>query len=215
MPSQIHRLSDSPYSNMCGAPSVLVGAFVLFRDGFGWFATCSESRCPIEGRARGRALGFGVTTPTSTARTTHVRVSTAFNRLLDIPGAMVTDVVIGGGDIEVALRPTARLLRCLCGKRVRAVYDRRRRRWRHLDLGANRCVIECELRRHRLLCPRLRRDQLPPRPALPHLSRRPADRRDRVVLGGPQRRHIPALLRRARRPPEVDPGGFDRHERRL
>ena len=39
-----------------------------------------------------------------------VRVSTAFNRLLQIPGAWVTDVVIGDGDVEVTLRPRARLL---------------------------------------------------------------------------------------------------------
>ena len=31
------------------------------------------------------------------------------------------------------------------------IHDRRVKRWRHLDLGANRCVIECRLRR--LRCP--------------------------------------------------------------
>ena len=44
-----------------------------------------------------------------------MRVSTAFNRLLQIPGAWVTDVVIGERDVEVTLRPRARLLRCPCG----------------------------------------------------------------------------------------------------
>ena len=39
-----------------------------------------------------------------------MRVSTAFNRLLQIPGAWVTDVVIGERDVEVTLRPRARLL---------------------------------------------------------------------------------------------------------
>ncbi len=96
-------------------------------------------------------LGFGVTTPTSTARTTHVRVSTAFNRLLAIPGASVTDVVIGERDVEVTLRPTARLLTCPCGKRQPSVYDRRRRRWRHLDLGVKRLWLVNEIRR--LNCP--------------------------------------------------------------
>ena len=38
-----------------------------------------------------------------------MRVSTAFNRLLQIPGASVTDVVIGERDVEVTLRPKARL----------------------------------------------------------------------------------------------------------
>ena len=36
-----------------------------------------------------------------------MRVSTAFNRLLQIPGAWVTDVVIGDRDVEVTLRPTS------------------------------------------------------------------------------------------------------------
>jgi len=31
------------------------------------------------------------------------------------------------------------------GRRLE-IHDRRVKRWRHLDLGANRCVIECELR---------------------------------------------------------------------
>ena len=80
-----------------------------------------------------------------------MRVSTAFNRLLQIPGATVTDVVIDGGVIEVSLRPKARLLRCPCGNRVRAVYDRRRRRWRHLDLA--RCPLWLVYEIRRLNCP--------------------------------------------------------------
>jgi transposase len=80
-----------------------------------------------------------------------VRVSTAFNRLLQIPGASVIDVVIGDRDVEVMLRPTNRLLQCPCGKRRKAVYDRRRRRWRHLDLGRCRLWLVYEIRR--LNCP--------------------------------------------------------------
>ena len=80
-----------------------------------------------------------------------MRVSTAFNRLLQIPGATVTDVVIGERDVEVTLRLKARLLRCPCGKRVRAGYDRRRRRWRHLDLGRCRLWLIYSIRR--LDCP--------------------------------------------------------------
>jgi transposase len=80
-----------------------------------------------------------------------VRVSTAFNRLLQIPGASVTDVVIADRDVEVTLRPRARLLVCPCGKRTRAVYDRRRRRWRHLDLGRCRLWLVYSIRR--LDCP--------------------------------------------------------------
>jgi transposase len=80
-----------------------------------------------------------------------VRVSTAFNRLLAIPGATVTDVAIGDRDIEVQLRPTTRLLNCPCGKRTRAAYDRRRRRWRHLDLAHRKLWLTYEIRR--LECP--------------------------------------------------------------
>lgn len=80
-----------------------------------------------------------------------MRVSTAFNRLLAIPGATVTDVSIGERDIEVSLRPRARLLRCPCGKRVRGAYDRRRRRWRHLDLARGRLWLVYDIRR--LDCP--------------------------------------------------------------
>lgn len=80
-----------------------------------------------------------------------MRVSTAFNRLLAIPGASVTDVSIGERDVEVSIRPSARLLRCPCGKRLRSFYDRRRRRWRHLDLGRCRLWLVYEIRR--LECP--------------------------------------------------------------
>ena len=80
-----------------------------------------------------------------------MRVSTAFNRLLAIPGASVTGVVVSERDVEVTLRPTARLLSCPCGKRQRSSYDRRRRRWRHLDLGRCRLWLVYEIRR--LNCP--------------------------------------------------------------
>ena len=76
-----------------------------------------------------------------------MRVSTAFNRLLQIPGATVTDVVIGTHDVEVTLRPRKRLICCSCGKQVRAVYDRRRRRWRHLDLAGCRLFLVYAVRR--------------------------------------------------------------------
>ncbi|MHA0287985.1 ISL3 family transposase [Mycobacterium sp. C3-094] len=81
-----------------------------------------------------------------------MRVSTAFNRLLAIPGATVTDVVIGDGDIEVMLRPRARLMTCPCGKRWPTAYDRRRRRWRHLDLARCRLWLVYDIRR--VKCPK-------------------------------------------------------------
>lgn len=76
-----------------------------------------------------------------------MRVSTAFNRLLQIPGAWVTDVTIAEGDVEVSPRPKARLLYCPCGIMFSAVYDRWRRRWRHLDLGRCRLWLVYQIRR--------------------------------------------------------------------
>ena len=78
-----------------------------------------------------------------------MRVQTAFNRMLRLPGASVSDVEFGGEGVIVTVRPRRRRKRCAgCGtsRRLR-VKDRRVKRWRHLDLGACRCVIECELRR--------------------------------------------------------------------
>lgn len=90
-----------------------------------------------------------------------MRVSTAFNRLLQIPGAWVTDVVIEDRDVEVSLRPRARWLRCPCGMLCSAAYDRRRRRWRHLDLGRCKLWLVYEIRR--VDCPEcgVRTEELP------------------------------------------------------
>jgi transposase len=78
-----------------------------------------------------------------------MRVSTAFNRLLQVPGASVVAVSFEREGIVVGLRRRGRRLVCpRCGVIGRVGYDRReRRRWRHLDLGATRCFLECELRR--------------------------------------------------------------------
>jgi transposase len=83
-----------------------------------------------------------------------VRVTTAFNRLLRLPGASVVDVCFGAEAVVVTVRLRRRRRVCSrCGQTGRdlELHDRRVKRWRHLDLGANRCVIECELRL--LRCP--------------------------------------------------------------
>ena len=70
--------------------------------------------------------------------------------MLRLPGASVIDVVLGSEGIIVAVRLRRRRRVCSrCGQTGRhlTIHDRRVKRWRHLDLGANRCVIECELRR--------------------------------------------------------------------
>jgi transposase len=82
-----------------------------------------------------------------------VRVSTAFKRLLRLPGASVADVSFSGDGVVVMVRLRRRRRVCGgCGQTgALEIHDRRLKRWRHLDLGASRCIIECELRR--LRCP--------------------------------------------------------------
>jgi transposase len=76
-----------------------------------------------------------------------VRVSTAFNKMLAIPGAWVDDVSFGTKEIVVTLRRRSRKLRCPCGFKTRSRYDARLRRWRHLDLGACKLFLKAEIRR--------------------------------------------------------------------
>jgi transposase len=83
-----------------------------------------------------------------------VRVTTAFKRPLRLPGASVIDVSFGGEGVIVTVRLRRRRRVCShCGQTGHRVeiHDHRVKRWRHLDLGANRCIIECCLRR--LRCP--------------------------------------------------------------
>jgi transposase len=81
-----------------------------------------------------------------------VRVCTAFNRMLRLPGAWVSDVAFGGEGVIVTVCLRRRRRVCSgCGARRLEIKDRRVKRWRHLDLGSSRCFIECELRR--LRCP--------------------------------------------------------------
>jgi transposase len=81
-----------------------------------------------------------------------VRVTTAYNRMLGLAGAWVRDVEFGERAmiVTVALR-RKRPLCSGCGARGLKIKDHRVTRWRHLDVGGVRCVIECRLRR--LYCP--------------------------------------------------------------
>ena len=81
-----------------------------------------------------------------------MRVTTAFNRMLRLPGAWVQDVAFSGEGVIVTVGLRRRSRVCSgCGARGLEIKDRRVKRWRHLDLGSCRCFIECELRR--LRCP--------------------------------------------------------------
>jgi len=85
-----------------------------------------------------------------------MRVTTAFNRLLQVPGASVATVAFERDGLVVGLRLRRRRLVCpRCGCLGQAGYDRRRRRWRHLDLAGVRLFLEYELRR--FPCPGCRR----------------------------------------------------------
>jgi transposase len=78
-----------------------------------------------------------------------VRVTTAFKRLLGLPGASVVDVSFTAQGVVVTLRLRRRRRICAhCGQTGLGlqIHGRRVKRWRHLDLGASRCLIECELR---------------------------------------------------------------------
>jgi transposase len=77
-----------------------------------------------------------------------MRVTTALKRLLRLPGASVIDVSFTGDGVVVPVRLRHRRRVCSgCGQTgPLEIHDRRIKRWRHLDLGASRCWIECELR---------------------------------------------------------------------
>ena len=84
-----------------------------------------------------------------------MRATTAFNKMLALPGASVTQVSFAPEGVIVSLRRRFRRLKCPCGFTMRAGYDSSTRRWRHLDLGSCRLLLECEIRR--LDCPRCKR----------------------------------------------------------
>ena len=81
-----------------------------------------------------------------------MRVTTAFNRMLGLPGAWVRDVEFGERAVIVTVVLKAKKPVCSgCGARGLKVKERRTKPWRHLDQGGLRCRIECRLRR--LYCP--------------------------------------------------------------
>ena len=81
-----------------------------------------------------------------------MRATTAFNKMLAIPGAHVTGVVFTPTGIVVDLGRRAKRLRCPCGWSTRAVYDRSRRSWRGLDMGTAKVFLRAQIRR--LMCRR-------------------------------------------------------------
>jgi transposase len=91
-----------------------------------------------------------------------MRVSTAFNTMLAIPGSSVTGVSFDRTAVVARVRIRARHPTCPCGRRCRFVYDRSTRRWRHLDLGGMRLYLEAEIRRVSCrTCRRVRTETVP------------------------------------------------------
>lgn len=77
-----------------------------------------------------------------------MRVTTAFNKMLSIPGAWVRSVEFTPDGVVVGLRRRSRRLTCPeCGWRTSRQHDARERRWRHLDLGASKLWLTAEIRR--------------------------------------------------------------------
>lgn len=83
-----------------------------------------------------------------------MRATTAFSRLLRLPGVHVRRVAFEPSRVVVGVALRRRCLVCPeCGYATTARYDRRpvASTWRHLDLGAWRLEVEAELRR--VVCP--------------------------------------------------------------
>ena len=83
-----------------------------------------------------------------------MRVTTAFNRLLQLDGVNVTAVVIGADTVTVDVRLRRRKLTCpVCDFSTWSRYDTRpvSSSWRHLRLGTLKLVVRTQLRR--LTCP--------------------------------------------------------------
>jgi len=79
-----------------------------------------------------------------------VRATTAFKRLMDLPGVTVTDVDFQPAKVVVRVRLRRSKLSCpACGFTTRARYDTRpvSSAWRHLDLGRWRLEVRADLRR--------------------------------------------------------------------
>ncbi len=84
-----------------------------------------------------------------------MRVTTAFKRLMDLPGVTVSDVDFQPAKVVVTVMLRGRKLFCPeCGFTTKARYDTRPvfSTWRHLDLGRWRLEVRAPLRR--IDCPR-------------------------------------------------------------
>ena len=81
-----------------------------------------------------------------------MRAPTAVNRILNLPGASVIGMRFAQEGVVVAVRLRRRRRVCSrCGQLCATTHDTVLCRWRHLDLGAQRCYVVAALRR--VKCP--------------------------------------------------------------
>ena len=72
-----------------------------------------------------------------------MRVTTAFNRMLELPGAWVRDVELGERAMIVTVALRRKKPICSgCGALGLPIKDHRVKRWRHLDVGGVRCQVD-------------------------------------------------------------------------
>lgn len=91
-----------------------------------------------------------------------MRVTTAFNRVLALPGVWVESVSFVDAGVVVAVRARSSRHRCPCGWSTTARYDVSRRRWRHLDMSSSRVWLESDIARVACVsCGRVRTEQVP------------------------------------------------------
>ena len=79
-----------------------------------------------------------------------MRASTAFKRILarsGVRGIRVTEVEIHDDEVVIWVAPTGAPRCGTCGTISRSIYDHRRRRWRHHDMGGMRTYLAAEIRR--------------------------------------------------------------------
>jgi transposase len=91
-----------------------------------------------------------------------MRITTVFQRLLRGQGFRVREVRLEGGQVEMVGGPAHRIPRCSgCHRKCHHVHDRKRRRWRDLNMLDTKAFLVGEVRRVR--CPRcgVRAEELP------------------------------------------------------
>ena len=101
-----------------------------------------------------------------------MRVTTVFNRVLGLPSTSVSAVRLEAETVIVTVRQRRRRHMCPCGATTTAVYDRRVRRWRHLDFAGSRLLLEAVITRIACrACRRVRTEQVPwARPGARHTT---------------------------------------------